>query len=79
MLPIILKIYLENKINLSIKIITDFEKQEKKTYKKKLKEILYLIKYYKEILVPYKLKTTTVLLSSLFKTNFNIAKTYKST
>ena len=79
MLPIILKIYLENKINLSIKIITDFEKQKKKTYKKKLKEILYLIKYYKEILVPCKLKTTTVSLSSLFKTNFNIAKTYKST
>ena len=65
MLPIILKIYLENKINLSIKFITDFDKQKKKPIKK--------------ILVPYKLKTTTVLLNSLFKTNFNIAKTNKST
>ena len=69
MLQIILKIYLENKINLSMKIITDFEKQKKKLIKKT----------YKEILVPYKLKTTTVLLTSLFKTNFNIAKTNKCT
>ena len=38
MLPIILKIYLENKINLSIKIITDFEKKKKKLIKKNLKK-----------------------------------------
>ena len=67
MLPNILKIHLENIINLSIKFITHLEKKKKKK------------KTYKEILIPYKLKTITVILSSLLKTNFNIAKTNKST